>query len=160
MFGLFLDFDFDIVVRNLILIGIAFLFAIPIGWDREREARSAGLRTFPLVATGSCGFLLMAQSLFGYDAGPMARVITGVITGIGFIGGGAIIKEGATVRGTATAASIWITGAIGAAVAFRRFEIAVVLCLLTFFALRILKPLKNQSAEMLGVEKEPGDKTE
>lgn len=66
------------------------------------------------------------------------------MTGIGFIGGGAILKHGTSVRGTATAASVWNTGAIGAAVAFRRYEIAVVLSLINFLTLRLLTELKEQ----------------
>ena len=53
---------------NLIALAIAYVLALPIGWNREKEARSAGLRTFPLVAVASCGFVLTAQSLAGVDA--------------------------------------------------------------------------------------------
>lgn len=148
MFDFILNFDWQVALSNLMLIGMAFLLSLPIAWNREVEERSAGLRTFPLVAVGSCGFILLAQTSFGFDAAPMARVLTGVITGVGFIGGGAIIKEGASVRGTATAASIWTTGAIGAAIAFHRIEIAVVLSVLTFFALRALKPLKASEPDL------------
>jgi putative Mg2+ transporter-C (MgtC) family protein len=66
-----------------------------------------------------------------------------LITGIGFIGGGAILKEGASVHGTATAASIWNTGAIGAAVAFGRYEIAIVLSFINFVTFRWLTPIKD-----------------
>jgi putative Mg2+ transporter-C (MgtC) family protein len=65
------------------------------------------------------------------------------MTGIGFIGGGAILKHGASVRGTATAASVWNTGAIGAAVAFHRYEIAVVLAVINFLTLRLLTEFKD-----------------
>jgi putative Mg2+ transporter-C (MgtC) family protein len=67
------------------------------------------------------------------------------MTGMGFIGGGAILKDGATVRGTATAASVWNTGAIGAAVGFGRYEIALLLSILNFATLRWLLPLKEQA---------------
>ena len=67
-----------------------------------------------------------------------ARVIQGVITGIGFIGGGAILTSRDTVKGTSAAASIWNTGAIGVAVAFSRFEIAIGLSALNFVTLRLL----------------------
>ena len=71
-------------------------------------------------------------------------MLQGLITGIGFVGGGAILKEGATVKGTATAASIWNAGVIGAAVAMERFEIAIILALLNLFTLRALLPLKQR----------------
>ena len=66
-----------------------------------------------------------------------------MITGIGFIGGGAILKEGATVKGTATAASVWNAAVIGAAVAMEHYQIAVILALMNFFTLRALLPIKN-----------------
>jgi putative Mg2+ transporter-C (MgtC) family protein len=72
-----------------------------------------------------------------------ARVMYGIITGIGFIGGGAILKERGSVHGTATAASIWNTGAIGIAVAWNRFEIALPLAVINFLTLRFVSPLKR-----------------
>nr|WP_255416741.1 MgtC/SapB family protein [Thiohalobacter thiocyanaticus] len=65
------------------------------------------------------------------------------MTGIGFIGGGAILKDGATVRGTSTAAAIWITGAVGAAVAWYRIEIALALTVLNFASMRLAGSLKS-----------------
>ena len=73
-----------------------------------------------------------------------ARVMQGLLAGIGFIGGGAILKQGTDVRGIATAASIWNTGAIGAAVALQREEIAVVLSVINFLTLYLLAPIAEQ----------------
>ena len=122
-------------------IGLTYLLTAFIGWDREKEAHSAGLRTFPIVGMASCGYLLVlgAQP----DVAAQSRVLQGLITGIGFVGGGAILKEGATVRGTATAASIWNAGVIGASVALGHIEIAVMLAALNLFTLRALLPVKN-----------------
>lgn len=69
------------------------------------------------------------------------------MTGIGFVGGGAILKSAGSVHGTATAASIWNTGAIGAAVAFERYEIAIVLSLINYGSLRLLPPLKSTAKD-------------
>ena len=113
-----------------------------IGWEREKEAHSAGIRTFPIVGMASCGYLLALGPQ--PDAAAQSRVLQGLITGIGFVGGGAILKEGATVRGTATAASIWNAGVIGASVAMNRYEIAVILALLNLITLRALLPLKQK----------------
>ncbi|WP_301591626.1 MgtC/SapB family protein, partial [Sabulicella glaciei] len=88
-------------------LSIAYVLALVIGWNREREARSAGLRTFPLVAIASCGFVQATEMSLGEDPEAVARVVSGIVTGIGFIGAGAIMKGGDEVRGTATAASIW-----------------------------------------------------
>lgn len=128
---------------NLLSVTCAYVLAMPIAWERERYARTAGLRTFPLVAVASCGYILLATSVFGEDRQSTARVVQGLMTGIGFIGGGAILKHGASVRGTATAASVWNTGAIGAAVAFRRYEIAIVLSVINFLTLRLLTEFKD-----------------
>lgn len=136
--------DVALVARHLGLIAVAFLLALPVGWEREQSERSAGLRTFPLVAMASCGYILIAsQVLAGHPEG-QARVIEGLMTGIGFVGGGAILKGESAVRGTATAASIWNTGAIGAAIAFGRYEIALVLAVVNFAALRWLVPFKQE----------------
>ncbi len=140
---LFEAFSFDLrqTAVDLLRIGLAFLLAIPIGWERHESQRSLGLRTFPIVAMGACGFMLIAKNLPGADAESQARLIQGLIGGIGFIGGGAILKHGTNVRGLATAASIWCTGAIGAAVAFEREEIAVILSVVMFITLRLLTPV-------------------
>ena len=74
----------------------------------------------------------------------MARLLYGLMTGIGFIGGGAIIKDGSSVQGTATAASIWNMGAVGVTVAFQRYEIAIALTAINFTILRLMPPLKNR----------------
>ena len=121
-------------------IGIAFLLTAAIGWNREREEHSTGLRTFPIVGMASCGYLLIVGHS---DAAAQSRVLQGLITGIGFIGGGAILKEGANVRGTATAASVWNAGVIGASVAMNHYGIAIILAFLNFLSLRALLPLKN-----------------
>ena len=97
---------FDIVPHLTALL-IAYELAIPIGWNREREERSAGLRTFPLVAVASCGFIQAAEHLVDDNPEAMARIVEGLITGMGFIGGGAILRLKDSVKGTATAASLW-----------------------------------------------------
>jgi putative Mg2+ transporter-C (MgtC) family protein len=103
------------IIPHLIALSIAYVLALPIGWDREREERSAGLRTFPLVAIASCGFVQAAETILHGAPEATARVIEGIITGMGFIGGGAILRLKDSVRGTATAASLWATGAVGTA---------------------------------------------
>jgi len=126
--------------KDLQQIGIAYVLTAVIGWDREKEAHSAGLRTFPLVGMASCGYLLALGDQA--DSAAQSRVLQGLITGIGFVGGGAILKEGGSVRGTATAASIWNAGVIGASVAMGRYEIAILLAALNLFTLRALLPVK------------------
>ena len=131
------------VVPHLAALTVAYLLAFPIGWNRESEERSAGLRTFPLVAVASCGFIQAAETFTGTDAEAMARIVEGLITGMGFIGGGAILRREDSVKGTATAASIWITGAIGVAVGLGSYDVAVVLAVITVITLWVMEPLKR-----------------
>lgn len=131
------------LIPHLVALGTAFALAIPIGWDREQKARSAGLRTFPLVALASCGFAQASEQLLATSPDGMAKVIEGLITGIGFIGGGAILKQGSTVHGTATAASLWATGAIGVSTGLGSFDVAIVTSLATFLTLKLLTLAKE-----------------
>jgi putative Mg2+ transporter-C (MgtC) family protein len=135
------------VLPHLLALSIAYVLALPIGWDREKDERSAGLRTFPLVAIASCGFLQATETVILGNAEATARVVEGIITGMGFIGGGAILVVKASVRGTATAASLWATGAIGTAVGLGAYDIAVVISLVTFVTLRAVNPLKRRDED-------------
>lgn len=139
-----LDFEWQEVLTYLLKLLGAFLLAAPIGFERERSTQAMGLRTFPLVAVASCGFLLMAHAVIGDDAEANARIIAGLMTGMGFIGGGAILKHGKTVRGTATAASLWTTGVLGGAVAYGLYEIAVLISIINFLTFKLLTPLEER----------------
>lgn len=132
------------VLPHVAALAFAYLLALPIGWDRERKERSAGIRTFPLVAIASCGFIQATEALVSDAPEAQARIIEGLITGIGFIGGGAIIKHGGAVQGTATAAGLWATGAIGVAVGLGSYDVAIVVTAFTIFTFRGLSPLKEQ----------------
>ncbi len=135
------------VWSHMLDLAFAFALALPIGWDREKESRSAGLRTFPLVAVASCGFVLMGNAVFGERSPDQSRLLQGLIAGIGFIGGGAVLRDGRSVVGTATAASLWNTGIMGAAVGFALYDIGIVLGLLNLATLRLLAPFKREHAE-------------
>lgn len=138
--------DLAEIGSHLSQLAVAFFLALPIAWDREQRERSAGLRTFTLVAVSTCGFLMAARSSLGPSADAESRVWQGLLTGIGFIGSGAILKTEGSVRGTATAASIWNTAAVGAAVAYSNYDIAVMLSMLNFVVLRWLAPFKGESS--------------
>lgn len=139
-----MSIDWQQMLSHLVLLSIAFILALPIGLDRERSRRAFGLRTFPIVAVVSCGFMLIGMQVIDSTDGE-ARVLQGIITGIGFIGGGAILTSKGSVKGTSSAASIWNTGAIGVAVAFSRLEIAIVLSVMNVAMLRLLSGrLKNR----------------
>jgi putative Mg2+ transporter-C (MgtC) family protein len=122
---------------------IAYVLALPVGWYREKQAHSIGVRTFPLVAVASCGYVLLGTAP-GMTADSQSRIIQGLVAGIGFIGGGAILKARGHVHGAATAASIWNFGVVGAAVAQDRLVLAALLAGLNFFALRVIGPVKQR----------------
>ncbi len=138
-----MDIDWWEIWDSLYRMAIAFGLALPMAIDREVKARSAGIRTFPLVAVASCAFMLVAVREFS-ASDAQARVMYGIITGIGFIGGGAILKTHGTVSGTATAASIWSTGAIGLSVAQSRYEIAITLAILNYVTLVVGRTFKRE----------------
>jgi putative Mg2+ transporter-C (MgtC) family protein len=135
------------VAWNALNLAIAFVVVLPVAWDREKAEQTAGLRTIPLVSMASCAFVLVARSVLSSDTDAESRVLQGLIAGIGFLGGGAIIKHERSVRGTATAAAIWAAAIIGAAVAYRRFEIAIALAVAVFGTLRWLERFKNRLGE-------------
>jgi putative Mg2+ transporter-C (MgtC) family protein len=84
-----------------------------------------------------------AESIAADSPEALARIIEGLITGMGFIGGGAILRKEDSVRGTATAASLWVTGAIGIAVGVEAYDVAVMLTIVTVATLWLLPPLKK-----------------
>ncbi|HLQ18450.1 MAG TPA: MgtC/SapB family protein [Tabrizicola sp.] len=149
---LFENWNQDEALSHLVALMVAYVLALPIGWNREREERSAGLRTFPLVAMAACGFVMMAIEVIGADSEQQSRILEGLMTGIGFIGGGAILKQGDRARGTATAASLWATGAIGAAVGYGQLDIAVILSLVTVLTLVLMTPLRRVVQERVEQE--------
>src|SRR6185436_20660140 len=105
------------LIRVVTRVLVAALLGALLGWERQGAGKSAGLRTHMLVALGAALFVLFPAEA-GMDIADLSRVIQGVATGIGFIGAGTILKrtESEHVEGLTTAASIWLTGAIGMAV--------------------------------------------
>lgn len=99
---------FDVAL--LIRIGVAVALAFPIGWEREFRGSEAGDRTFMLVSLGAAAFTAVGVENFPATA---EKVMAGVVTGVGFLGGGMILRDGGAVRGLTTAAAIWSTAAVG-----------------------------------------------
>jgi putative Mg2+ transporter-C (MgtC) family protein len=130
-------------VESIAKIAGAYLLAMPVGYAREKEAHSVGVRTFPVVAMASCGYVLLGAGFGEHTPDMTSRIIQGIVAGIGFVGAGAILKSENHVHGTATAASIWNIGAMGAAVALGHYLMAVLLAFLNFIALRYLLPVKH-----------------
>ena len=127
---------------------VAFLLGSIIGWEREKKGRSAGLRTHILVCVGST--LIMLISVYMYASYQQtaaidpARIAAGVVTGIGFLGAGAIIRSGEGSRGLTTAASVWVSAAIGLAVGCGYIMGALLTTAIAFLALSFLKRIETK----------------
>jgi putative Mg2+ transporter-C (MgtC) family protein len=123
---------------------IAMILGAVIGAQRESSGKPAGLRTHMLVAMGGALFVL-APLQSGMDLDGMSRVIQGIVTGIGFIGGGAILKlqEKRAIEGLTTAAGIWITAAVGIAAGLGRLGLALVSTVLTWITLSIIGKIES-----------------
>ncbi|MEO8591806.1 MAG: MgtC/SapB family protein [Candidatus Solibacter sp.] len=135
-------FDWTQGLGDVLKLLIAYMLALPVGLYREREAHSVGVRTFPVVAMASCAYVLLGSPDGHANLDAQSRIIQGVVAGIGFIGGGAILKSDNRVHGVAAAASIWNFGVVGASVAQNRFLLAATLALLNLVTLRVLLPVK------------------
>jgi putative Mg2+ transporter-C (MgtC) family protein len=130
-------------------LGAALLLGGAIGLERELTGQVAGLRTHMSIALGAALFGIIsaygfdefahmprADTNFGVD---VTRVASNIVTGVGFLGGGAILKEGSSVRGLTTAASIWVTAAVGLAVGVGAYSIAAVATLALVLSLTLLR---------------------
>jgi putative Mg2+ transporter-C (MgtC) family protein len=105
---------------------LAGVLGFAVGLERELMGSAAGDRTFSLVAIGSALFTALAFDVFGAPAGnDPGRVAANVLTGVGFLGGGMILKEGGSIRGLTTAAGLWAVAAVGMAVGAERYLLAI-----------------------------------
>src|SRR6476619_4372581 len=119
----------------------AFVFGTLIGAERQYRQRSAGLRTNVLVAVGASAFVDLANHLTGADGS--VRVISYVVSGIGFLGAGAIMKEGMNVRGLNTAATLWASAAVGCCAGADLVAQAAALTVFVLAGNTLLRPLVN-----------------
>ncbi|KPJ68299.1 hypothetical protein AMJ44_06780 [candidate division WOR-1 bacterium DG_54_3] len=131
--------DLNIIINLL----VAFILGAVIGWLREMEGKTAGLRTHILVCVGSALFMMLSgEMLLKSGLADPGRIAAGVVTGIGFIGAGCIVQARGAVRGITTAASIWVTAAIGVASGTGFYVGAVaatIIALITIYFLRIIE---------------------
>ncbi len=145
-----LAFQLDVAARLI----VASVFGAAVGVEREVHGHPAGMRTHLLVSLGSGLFTVL--SIFGFPPGTgepsdPSRVAAQIVSGIGFLGAGAIIKEGFSVRGLTTAASLWATAAVGMAAGAGQFVIALVAAGIILFS---LWPLNRLADRIHGIEKQ------
>jgi len=140
----FFSFIFDILIPSV----LAIIFGGLIGLQRERHERPAGLRTHALVCLGATVFTLVSYMGFSSSVIDTSRIAAGVVTGIGFIGAGVIFRQGILVKGVTTAASIWISAAIGLALGTKLYYLAIIVTIIGLIILSFLKYLESRIIHM------------
>jgi putative Mg2+ transporter-C (MgtC) family protein len=113
-----------------------------IGIEREITEKTAGLRTHMLVCIGSCLFTI--AGIFGFAHTDPSRVAAQIVTGVGFLGAGAILREGLLVHGLTTAASLWVTAAVGLAVGTGMYSVGAFAVVVTLVSLWVLRPIRRR----------------
>ncbi|TCT07798.1 MgtC/SapB family protein [Aquabacter spiritensis] len=135
------SFDLMSFFDTMVSLAAAFVLGTAIGAERQYRQRSAGLRTNVLVAVGAAAFVDLAIRLNGADGA--VRVISYVVSGVGFLGAGVIMKEGLNVRGLNTAATLWSTAAVGACAGSDRLAEAALVAFFILSGNTLLRPLVN-----------------
>ena len=130
---------------------VALLLGAVIGWERELQRMPAGFRTHALVSLGSAIFTVISAYAFTGPASDPTRVAAQIVSGIGFLGGGAILHYGGTVRGLTTAASLWAVAAVGMAAGAGLFVIATVSAVLVIVALEVFQRLERVAKRRLNI---------
>jgi putative Mg2+ transporter-C (MgtC) family protein len=131
------------VTRMLLRLLVAMILGGVIGFDRQWVGKAAGFRTHILVCFGTALFVIAGLET-EMDANSLSRVVQGIVTGIGFLGGGVILKlrEERQIKGVTTAATIWLTCAIGVAVGFGRYALATTATILGLIVIEVLRQLE------------------
>jgi len=135
-------FELRDFLDTVVSLSVAFVLGTIIGAERQYRQRSAGLRTNVLVCVGAAVFVDIAMRLHGADGA--VRVLANVVTGIGFLGAGVIMKEGINIRGLNTAATLWASAAVGACAGTDRVAEAVLATLMILACNTLLRPLVNR----------------
>ena len=128
----------ELTVDSLKLL-LAVACASLIGWERQRLEKAAGLRTHILICVGACLFTIIGlKFIISGNQGELLRVFQGIATGVGFVGAGAIIREGGSVKGLTTATGIWVIAAIGLAIGAGEYILALLSTLLAFLVIHFI----------------------
>jgi putative Mg2+ transporter-C (MgtC) family protein len=123
---------------------VALLLGLALGTERELRGHPAGIKTMGLIAVGACMFTALGGLPgFGKNVDP-TRIAAQIVTGVGFLGAGAILRTGDDVHGLTTAASIWVAASVGMAVGFGSYAIAVFATVLVVVMLVALRPIEQR----------------
>lgn len=133
---------FDELMLYLVPILVAMLAGAVIGIEREYRDKSAGFRTMIIIAVGSALFTLLSIKM-GTAEKESTRIAAAIVTGIGFLGAGVVLKDGATIRGITTAATIWLVAALGMASGLREYELVGAVTVIMMIVLWALPPFER-----------------
>jgi len=137
---------------------VAALLGAIIGVQRESRGKAAGLRTNALITLGSAMFGVLSVTVVPHAQGDPSRIAAAVVSGIGFLGGGAILRHEQHVLGLTSAATIWVDAAIGLAVGVGMYTVAIAVTVVTLFVLEVLPHVENLLGRHL-VNTRPGSGT-
>jgi putative Mg2+ transporter-C (MgtC) family protein len=130
--------DLSIYFEEAAQVSAAFVIGAIIGLEREFRSKPAGFRTMILICVGSCLYTIISKESNASD-----RIASNIVTGIGFIGAGVIFKEGISVNGLTTAALIWVTAALGMALGYHNYPLAIVVSIIVVITLFVLEPVQR-----------------
>lgn len=145
-----MELDAGTQLALVVRLGVGLVLGALVGWEREMQQERAGFRTYALVGLGSALFTVVSASAFPAAGPDPTRIPAQIVTGIGFIGAGALIREGASVRGMSTAASLWGVAAIGLAAGAGLYVLAIAGALLVVFALEAMDRLERGLKRRVG----------
>ena len=132
--------NITIYLEEAAQVSVAFIIGAIIGIEREFRSKPAGFRTMIFICVGSCLYTILSKE--DNTVSP-DRIASNIVTGVGFIGAGVIFKEGITVNGLTTAALIWITAALGMAIGYHNYPLAIVVSSMVVVALFVLEPVQR-----------------
>jgi len=151
-----LSFDAELALRLFVIT----VLAVAIGTEREFHGHPAGIRTMALVGVGACLFTVLGlDPFFGSRVDP-TRIAAQIVTGVGFLGAGAILRRGSEVRGLTTAASIWVVAAIGMCIGFGNYFLGIFTTVLVLVTLVAIRPIESRLFKRAHARREAGLESE
>lgn len=145
------DLSLGTQIELTVRLVVALLLGAVIGWERELQRMPAGFRTHALVSLGAAIFTVVSAFAFTGPLSDPTRIAAQIVSGVGFLGGGAILHYGGTVRGLTTAASLWAVAAVGMAAGAGLFVVATVSAVLVIVALEVFQRLERVAKRRLNI---------
>lgn len=143
------------IIQVVIKILLALLIGVVLGLNRWLHHKSAGIRTHSLVAVGSALLILMMEGFGQFDSQALSRIMQGLITGVGFLGAGVIIRIDRTqkIHGLTTAASLWVTAILGSVVGSGQYVLAMIGMMSILLVLVLGGVFEKLTGHLLGIER-------